>query len=830
MEIEFIPLDYSSLEINDKSYIRIFGKTKDGKSCCIFDETENYFYVILKKQAKGEIQNILKKIEKRKYDYQDRKIKISKAEIVEKRFLGKDVRTIRVYVKNIRHMNPIAERIVAMKNVQDILETDWNAVTRYIETKSVKPLVWQKVKGKEMNNDLEMEGADSLIDTDQCLLIEDIKESEEQYEFVPKAMAFDIEAEEFEIGKGRIIMLSMSSGNFRKVLSWKKNKDKTKKQPDFVEYVKDESEMIERFLYYVKKENPDFLVGYFSDGFDLPYLRARADKHKIKLCLGLDNSGVKFKRGRIMKAKISGRIHIDMFRFIDTILSPSLRSETISLNEVAKEILGEKKVDIDFRNGIDNIDLEKFYKYNLQDSILTEKLFLKLWPNIQELVKVTQEPLFEVSRYSYSQLVESYIIHNLKRFDEISSNKPSHEEIGRRRERMRYEGAFVKQPIPGMYEGIVIFDFTSLYPSIISSFNISPISITKKRKDCYMTPEFILNGERVRFCFEKRESYIPLLIKEIINRRKAIKKQLKKKPTTTLKARSYALKTIMNAAYGYYAYFGARYYSVECAASTAAFGRHYIKKVIQTAENNGFDVIYGDTDSIAIHLNKKTKQEALEFLKRINQRLPGEMELELEDFYKRGIFVSKRTVQAGAKKKYALINEKEKIKIRGFETVRRDWCSLAKEVQDNVIKMTLKDGNEKAALEYLKKIIKKIEKREIDKREVIIKTQLKKPIEEYRAISPHVVVAKKMKEHGLPVQPGSLIEYFIAEAKSAFKKGKKLLVRERARLPNEKGDYDISYYLQHQIIPAVENIFEIFDVDVKEIADGKGQKKLGQFR
>ncbi|MEJ2267867.1 MAG: DNA polymerase domain-containing protein, partial [Nanoarchaeota archaeon] len=71
------------------------------------------------------------------------------------------------------------------------------------------------------------------------------------------------------------------------------------------------------------------------------------------------------------------------------------------------------------------------------------------------------------------------------------------------------------------------------------------------------------------------------------------------------------------------------------------------------------------------------------------------MELELEDFYKRGIWVTKRTGKIGAKKKYALIDEERKLKIRGFETVRRDWCNLARKVQNKIIKQILEEGDEK---------------------------------------------------------------------------------------------------------------------------------------
>ena len=208
------------------------------------------------------------------------------------------------------------------------------------------------------------------------------------------------------------------------------------------------------------------------------------------------------------------------------------------------------------------------------------------------------------------------------------------------------------------------------------------------------------------------------------------------------------------------------------------------------------------------------------------------MELDLEDFYKRGIWVTKRTGDFGAKKKYALINEKDKIKIRGFETVRRDWCELARETQNTVLNHILKEGNEKKAHELVKEIVKKLKERKIPLTELMIRTQLKKPIDEYKSESPHVTIAKRMKELGMPVNIGMLMEYFIAEPEShqKTKTGKnKSLIRDRAKLPEEKGEYDIEYYLKNQILPAVENIFEVFNINTNELVDGKKQKNLFEF-
>jgi DNA polymerase elongation subunit (family B) len=220
-------------------------------------------------------------------------------------------------------------------------------------------------------------------------------------------------------------------------------------------------------------------------------------------------------------------------------------------------------------------------------------------------------------------------------------------------------------------------------------------------------------------------------------------------------------------------------------------------------------------------LNKHSKEDALKLLEDINKNLPGIMELELEDFFKRGIWVTKRTGEFGAKKKYALINEKGKMKIRGFETVRRDWCALARELQSRILELILREGNEKKALELVKETIVKLKERKIEKEQIMIRTQLKKPLDEYKAITPHVIAGQKLKEQGMPVKIGMLIEYFIAETRE-----KKALVREKVKLPDEKGEYNIEYYLNNQLLPAVENILEVFGVNIKEVIDGERQKKL----
>ncbi|MBI5148446.1 hypothetical protein HZA33_02085 [Candidatus Pacearchaeota archaeon] len=815
-QIEFIPVDYDSFDYQGREYVKIFGRTAEGKRACVIDTCDAFFWAVLKEGAnEKKIDEIRKKIEKIEVDNAGRNTKVLKTELHKKQFLGKDVEAIKIYITNYKDGHAVADHI-DFPEIEKRRGYDINFITHYIIERKVKPLNWYSVSGELLNNSPDFGYIDASLEVDICIKADLFKESSEK-EFKPKVLAFDIEADEFEIGKGHILMLSIVGKNIKKVLTWKQ----CKQADSFVECLKNEAAMISRFVEVMKKEAPDILVGYFSDGFDLPYLRARAEKNGIKLNIGLDNSQPSFARGRIPSGRIRGVIHVDLFRFIETAYSQYMQSETLSLDDVSLEFLGEGKMGFEAKKTekIKEHEWKDYFDYNLQDSVLTFKLFEKAWPDLLEFSRIIQEPLFDVSRDSMSQNVENYILHNLNRFNEIPEKRPLHDEIQERRGRERYEGAFVLQPVAKLYENLATFDFTSYWPSIIVSFNLSLSTLLDKKEKDSLEVDI---GKKIYF--SKKPGFFPLMLAEIIKKRKEYKQELKKHETPIIKARSNAFKLLANASYGYQGFFGARYYCPEASAATTSISRDFIKKIIEKTNKNKFLVVQADTDGFSFLLNNNTKDDTLQFLKKLNSELPGMMELELESFYKRGIFVTKRTGEFGAKKKYALIDYEGNIKIRGFETVRRNWCNLAREMQNEVLEKILKEGNADSALELVKRTIKELKERKIDKSEVLIRTQLKKEISEYKAITPHVIAAQKIKEQGLPVDTGMLVEYFIAETR-----GKKELVREKVKLPDEKGEYNIKYYLEHQLLPAIENIFEVFGINIKEVMDGKKQTKLGQF-
>jgi DNA polymerase elongation subunit (family B) len=809
VKIEFYPMDIDYVSEENIPKIRLFGKTVDEKRICAIDSKfRPYFWVFVEK----DIENVAKDIKKIK----DNEFFVEDAEIVDKKYLDKDVKAIKVIFNDPKGFQNIKEKIKEIKNIE-IKEMDINFTRRYLIDKKIIPLTLYEVEGELIKND---------FDVDYCIEIDKIKQVNDDVIANPKILAFDIEVYnprgKFLKGEEEIIMIGFyGSNDYKKVITWKKFKTDKK----YIEFVNSELELIEKFKDVIEKFKPDYLVGYYTDGFDLPYLKQRASVYNIALDLGLDNSTIKFsKRRDVMISKITGLVHLDIFKFIRHIVAGSLQTNIYDLNSVAQELLNEGKKEIEI-NGLakawDKGDIESFCEYNLHDAIITYKLFINLLPNLEELVKLIGQPIVDICRMTYGQLVEWYLIKRAREFNEITPNRPKYNEIGIRRLRT-YKGAFVFEPKPGLYDNVVMLDYKSLYPSIIVAKNIYLGTLTKDKKNSYESPLLEVDGEEKKYYFSyKKEGFIPLVIKDLIMRRNRIRELLKKEKSPLLKARSYALKTVANASYGYLGFPGARWYSLESAASITAFAREYIQKTIKLAQDKKFEVIYSDTDSITIVLRNKKKEDILNFLKGVNKELPSLMELELENFYPRGIFVSKKSGEKGAKKKYALIDEQDNIKVIGFEAIRSDWSLLARKVQRKVLEIILKEGNKEKAFNYVRSIIDDIKNKKIPLNEMIIQTQLRKNVNEYDQRGPHVAVAEKMLQKDMVVGAGSIIKFIISEGKEK--------IRDRAKLPEDCKDYDANYYINNQVIPAVSQLFEVLGYKKEELLESKEQSKLGDF-
>ncbi|CAD5243491.1 DNA polymerase domain-containing protein [Thermococcus camini] len=265
-----------------------------------------------------------------------------------------------------------------------------------------------------------------------------------------------------------------------------------------------------------------------------------------------------------------------------------------------------------------------------------------------------------------------------------------------------------------------------------------------------------------------------------------------------------------NSYYGYYGYARARWYCRECAESVTAWGREYIETTIHEIEGKfGFKVLYADTDGFFATIpgeNAETvKTKAREFLKYINAKLPGLLELEYEGFYLRGFFVTK--------KKYAVIDEEGKITTRGLEIVRRDWSEIAKETQARVLEAILRHGDVEEAVRIVKEVTEKLSKYEVPPEKLVIHEQITRELKDYKATGPHVAIAKRLAARGVKIRPGTVISYIVLKGSGR--------IGDRA-IPFDEFDptkhkYDAEYYIENQVLPAVERILRAFGYKKEEL-------------
>jgi DNA polymerase I len=794
--LEFYPIDIGYTTEENRTIVKVYGITEEGKRVILEDyDFCPYFYVQMKNPKRA--QEIIRNMAVDEF-------KVTEAKIVKKKFMGNQLNVIKVSVNNFSGISKIAKKCKEMAGYLKSFEKDISIPKRYILEKELKFFTRMRAAG--------------ILETDKEILVLKTKSLEsingDLVEDI-KFMAFDIETYNKDgyssPEKDPIIMISIYTGDGKtKILTTKKiNKP-------FVERLPGEMELIKKFVETVNDEKPDIIVGYNTDLFDFPYIKERARKYGIRLSMGWQREEmISARSGRNFSAKFRGLVHIDLYPFVMNILGPTLKTEVYGLDSVSQEVLGTGKADIDkdkmwemWENG--GKDLEKLAEYSAKDAEITGKLAEKFIYQMIELSRLVGLPIFDICRTGYSQYVEFYMMRNSCRFNELTPNKPSKAEV-EKRFRRTYIGAFVYEPVPGLYDNIVVLDFRSLYPSIIIKHNVSPETLNKGKD--HVSPE--IDGKPVCSFPKTPLGFFPTVLKNVLERRwtiKSVLKNMKKsdKDYKILEARQYALKTVANAAYGYLGFPAARWYSLECAECITSWGRQYIKSLIKDAEDQGFKVLYGDTDSVFFTVKKK--DDYMKFLKEQNKKMVSPMEIEFGNFYPTGIFVSKKTEKKGAKKKYALLNDAGEIEIKGFEYVRRDWSEIARECQKNVIDVLLKEKNYEKAAGIVKDVIKKLRKNEVSMEKTIIHTTLKKTLSEYKSVGPHVAAAKKASEKGRKIGPGTMLRYIITAGKGSI--SDRAVLYEDAKKHGIR--YDPDYYINNQIIPAVEQILDVGGLESKE--------------
>ncbi len=646
-----------------------------------------------------------------------------------------------------------------------------------------------------------------------------IKKIEFEKPAIPKILAFDIETcteknKMHSPKNSQTIMISFS-GKEKEVWTTKEGINGTR-------YFETEKEMIEKAAEKIKESKEEVIATYNGEAFDIPFLEERA---KI---LGAHFLDLDKKKGRTIEVNIIGKQHLDVFHMIKLLNRFNVTNIIkFDLESVVEKTLGIKKEKIDYReiNSAwrkgDKKRIERIAEYCKEDSDTTKKIAEKYIGLIMEIADLVKREVNDVAKASSASLIEALILKESKKYNILVPRLPTEEEYLQRMKHS-YIGGFVRSPLPGLHENIAVLDFSSLHPTLIISHNISPETLDCGHDECKKN----MAPTKHYFC-TKKKGFIPAVIENLFYTRMKYKKKMKElkgtKEYEKYYDKSWAYKIFLNSFYGYLGYPRSRFYCRECAAAVTGWSKKYIEEVGKEAEKEGYKILYGDTDSEFLIMPKnKTKKDVLEFVKKINSKLPGVMNLELENIYKRGIFVTKDTGET-AKKRYALIDEKGELKIVGLEYVRRDWAKIARDTQKKVIEAVLKDGSPEKALQIIRKTIDYLKKGKAKKEELIIMTRLIKDIKKYAAKGPHVEAAIKAQKRGKTINQGDVIEYIIT------KTGKS--ISDKAELAEfvKEGDYDIDYYIEHQIIAAVYKIMRELGYSKTDLIKGGKQSNLLSF-
>ncbi|MEM5804305.1 MAG: DNA polymerase domain-containing protein [Candidatus Aenigmatarchaeota archaeon] len=822
MQMQILDCDYAM--INSKPVIRLYGKTEDGSSVCAFyDKFRPYFYVHADEKNFPAITEELKRHG-------------ANAAVAEKFLpMGYSKSPVKVLKATCADPSKVPEMREAVKKYGTPYDADILFAYRFLVDHGLFGMGWADVKGKQVRT--------AAV---KCRAIEaESIEPIDRPDNVPlRYMALDIECVTEgdrlpEAGRDPIIMISLY---FSPEYKGKKTMVLLSKQA-FVDSdctgFNGEKEMIERFIDIVKEYDPDVLVGYNINNFDIPYLLGRMEALEIKPDLGrADKRPYTRKVTGSMITNITGRVIADPFEILKK--DPWISFKRYNLATVAKEMLGMEKLDVGGVREIKKLwngntsDMKKLVDYCRRDSELAMRLVLDkgLLDKFFELSKISGL-LLQDAFGGQTQRHECRLLHEFRKADMLMPCKPDQAEISRRlseRAKIGLTGAIVLEPAVGLHSSgcTLVLDFQSLYPSIIMAFNICPTTVLYDDS----TSEYVTSPYGTKFVKkEVREGILPKMLRDMTDARKRAKAEMKKETnaerTRQLNAKQLALKTMANSLYGYTGYIRSRLYLMAIANSITSIGRENIINTKKLVEDNfPVKVIYGDTDSIFLKTDilnldiaEQTGNEIASF---ITARLPG-LSIAFEKIFNTFLILTKKRYAGWAFEKKDG-KWKDKIVMKGIETVRRDWCELTSDTMKEVISIMLKEQNISKASQHVRKVLKDLAEGRVPLEKLTVVKGVTKSLDAYDGMQPHVELAKKIKERDPTRQNmvGERLGYVIIKGNDMLSKR-----AEEPEYAKEKGmEIDAQYYAENQVLPPVERIFEVCNITRTELLEGCRQRSL----
>jgi DNA polymerase II len=750
---------------NGKSFVFLFGKLENGETFVTINSYKPYFFIESK-------------------DLKEARRYLASFDVEETKLINKEGKTVVKILLDTPDQAPKLRKVLDGHGIQTY-EADIKFAQRFLIDKGIQ-------------GSMEIEGDyNSEERIDRIYMEPSLKPTE----YVPKLKVLSIDIET-PGDASEIYCISLYTDDFKKVLI---NSDKKLKNAI---NCKDEEDLLEKFANYIEKIDPDIITGWHFIDFDLKVLQDKFKEYQIPFVLGRDNSVSKLRIEssffRESKADLVGRQVLDGIHILK---SAFIKLPDYKLDTAASEILGDKKLIGDVEDKGAEItrqfeeETQKLVDYNLKDSELVYKILEKT-DTINLTIKrslMSGMPLDKVSGSIGS--LDSLYLKRARKKGYVLNSQQFTERVD------QGVGGFVMDSKPGIYDNLIVFDFKSLYPSVIRTFNIDPLMITNKGKGVISSP--------AEFYFKNEEGILPAIIGELWREREIFRKNKDE-------IGRYAVKILMNSFYGAVASPLSRYFNRALGNSITLNCQFMIKNTAQLIREKGYEVIYGDTDSIFVVSKAKDLADARTIGKKIEKEINDHydswikkefgrksfLELEFEKTYTKFLLPMVRGGTKGAKKRYAGLLEGKKVDVVGMEAVRGDWTELAKKYQREVLDKVFHD---KEVLKYTQEFVEKIRNGKFDDL-LIYKKSIRKDLKEYvKTTPPHIKAARKLDK-----LESTRIEYVITVD------GPEPIQKIRNKL-------DYEHYIEKQIKPIAESILGLLNQKFEDVAQGHKQLSLGDF-
>ncbi len=337
-------------------------------------------------------------------------------------------------------------------------------------------------------------------------------------------------------------------------------------------------------------------------------------------------------------------------------------------------------------------------------------------------------------------------------------------------------GGHIFEPTTGVFDNVISLDFTSMYPMIMTRYNVSPETVNCSCCAPSLNPIPGLTGYHV--C-KQRTGLIPESIALPLEKRIAYKKLARglKESGEKLEQMQAALKWILVVSFGYLGFRNARFGRVEAHQAVCAYSRELLLEASRVVQERGYDVIHGIVDSLWIRdrrggTARNLEAEASMLCEQIEASTG--LPIESDGIFRFIVFLPSVANQSvGTLNHYWGVFTDGRVKVRGIELRRHDSPPAVKAMQRDVITEMAPATSARGfvarvprARAVLQRHVDKVVSGDVDVEDLVITMHASRRPGQYKVNNYTAIASKQLARHGIVVNAGQPVRYVITDAAS----------------------------------------------------------------